>query len=275
MNKKHTPVYFDEVLDGLRVTPGKKYIDATAGLGGHMKGIRSRGGEVLGIDWEQELVTSLQEGELVHANFAEIARIAREHHFDPASGVLFDLGISQTQLSVGGRGLSYRQVGELLDMKLNPKAQYSAGDLLASESIERLYEIFAKNAEEIHAQKLAREITISRKRHPLEKVGDLLELIDRVIGQRDTHVYARVFQALRIEVNQEFENLKKGLAGALEITERGGRIVVITFHSVEDRIVKRFAKEHTGLIKEIDKIKKSDVPNYARSAQVRILEKIA
>jgi 16S rRNA (cytosine1402-N4)-methyltransferase len=156
-------------------------------------------------------------------------------------------------------------------MRLDEKDEKTAEDLINSLNEDELYEIFAKNAEEINSRAIAQAIVGARRLRKLLTVGDLTRLIDKVVGRKDTKVYSRVFQALRMEVNQELENLKKGLIGATKIIGSHGRIAIITFHSVEDRLVKRFIKENK--FKEEIKSRGDRTKSYERSATLRIFKK--
>ncbi len=271
----HTPVLLKPVLEGLGVKDGGIYIDATVGQGGHLKKILAKGGKVLALDLDENQIKKLREQiednglTLVVGNFADIEKIAREQAFFPVDGVLFDLGLSYNQLAELQRGFSYKNHNQPLDMRLSLKSENTAADLINSLSEDTLYEIFAKNSEEINSRAIARAIVSARHLKKLSTVGELTELIDKVIKGKDEKVYARIFQALRMEVNQEINNLKRGLQGALNLIRKDGRIVAITFHSVEDRIVKKFIKEKD--LKQIYKLKGDS--GYERSATLRVFTK--
>lgn len=274
----HTPVLSDSALGGLDIKAGGAYIDATAGEGGHIKKMLERGARVLGIDADGNQIKILEEKfknneslKLVIGNFSEIEEIAKEQGFFPVDGILFDLGLSYSQLADSGKGFSYKEEKEPLDMRLNKKIEKTAADLINSLNEDELYEIFAKNAEEINSRAIAQAIVGARRLRKLLTVGDLTRLIDKVIGRKDTKIYSRVFQALRMAVNQELENLKKGLIGATKIIGSHGRIAIITFHSVEDRLVKRFIKENK--FKEEIKSRGDRTKSYERSATLRIFKK--
>lgn len=278
----HTPVLLKEALEGLRIVKEGKYIDTTVGEGGHLIEIASQGGMVLGIDRDDKQIQNLESRiqnkkntVLVRGNFADIERIARLREFYPVDGILFDLGLSYEQLVSAGKGLSFKKLDEPLDMRLDESCDESAADLLFRLSEESLYELFAKNAEEIHSRAVAHIIYIKRKLRPLVRVGDLLNLIDEAVGEKDLKVYARIFQALRIQVNSEFENLKRGLEGALNLLKPNGRLVVLSFHSLEDRIVKRFMKTHAVVEVKTNVAKKYERRSFEKSALLRVMEKIS
>ncbi len=273
----HVPVLLKEAVIGLGVKEKGLYIDATAGEGGHLKKILEKGGRVLGIDLDEmqiaKLKKKLKKGSLslVVGNFADIERIAKEHAFFPVDGILLDLGLSYGQLKTAKRGLSYRQEKEPLDMRLSLKFKSTAAELINKLSREELYEILVKNSEEINSRAITDAIVRTRRVKPIITVGELTEIIKRVLARKDEAVYARVWQALRIEVNSEFDNLRKGLTGSLNLINERGRIAVITFHSLEDRIVKHFIKEKR--LTEISKVKGDQRLEFARSAILRVFAK--
>ncbi|MDH7476642.1 MAG: 16S rRNA (cytosine(1402)-N(4))-methyltransferase RsmH [Microgenomates group bacterium] len=275
----HTPVLLKEVIEGLKIKPGGLYIDATVGEGGHFKEIIKQGGKVLGIDLDPWQVTRLltnkeclTDNKLVVGNFAEIEEIAKKNHFFPVDGVLFDLGLSMEQINRSGRGFSFKKKDEPLDMRLNSSISLTAADLINSLSEDKLYEIIAKYSEELNSRSIAKAIVFARRLKKIEKVGQLLEIINQVVRNQKLSTYRRVMQALRIAVNQDLINLKRGLSGALKILKKKGRIAIISFHSLEDRIVKKFIMENNlKLIKKIFAAEKSK--NYfERSAKLRIIE---
>jgi 16S rRNA (cytosine1402-N4)-methyltransferase len=274
----HTPVLLQEAIDGLNVISGGRYIDATFGEGGYSQEILKRGGKVLGIDLDKNQLTSSRVNELtglklVEGNFADIEKIAKENDFFPVEGVVFDLGLSMRQLNESGRGFSYKKFNEPLDMRLSLGLEVKASDLINSLDEEKLYEILAKNSEELNSRIISKAVVRARQIRKIKTVEDLIKTIDQGLGQSDKRVYQRVFQALRIEVNQEFNNLKKGLNGALRILKNEGRIVIISFHSLEDRIIKNFGK--TERIKIVTKkpIRKSGGRSFEKSAKLRIFLK--
>lgn len=272
----HTPVLLEQVIDALEIKKDGLYVDATFGEGGYSNAILDKGGKVLGIDLDHEQIqnpnvkiqTNLK---LVQGNFGEIEKIAKENNFFSVDGVVFDLGLSMRQISQLGRGFSFKKLNEPLDMRMSTDTEMTAKYLLNHLSESELFDVFARNSEEINSQKIAHEIIIKRQFKKLEIVGNLTNCIDKAIGEQDNNAYKRIFQALRIEVNQEFDNLKKGLTGSVRIIKSDGKIAVVTFHSLEDRIVKNFSK--TQGIKLLNKkpIINRLGKSFERSAKLRVL----
>lgn len=292
MSWYHTPVLLQEVIDGLQVTAGKRFIDATLGGGGHTFEILRHGGLVLGIDEDNEAIQYVEENvkcqmsnakweqnlKLVQGNFRDIETIAKNNGFDTVDGVLFDLGVSSHQLDTHSRGFSYRFDEAPLDMRFGDTSKPSAYELINNSSYDALFNIFATFGEEERAGVIAKTILMERKNRPIATVGELKKCIERVVGTGNRDTVARIFQAIRIAVNSELVALQAGLAGAMKITKVGGRIAVISFHSLEDRIVKRFF-----LNKNLKVIgKKPIIPNSieqqenrkSRSAKLRISERL-
>lgn len=276
----HTPVLLQQAIECLDIKKGGLYIDATFGEGGYSKVILEKGGRVLGMDWDKNQIFnfplqgkqfSIFNLKLVQGNFANIEKIAKENNFFPVDGVVFDLGLSMVQLTDSGKGFSFKKDNEPLDMRISDDIEKKASDLVNSLKIEDLYQILAKNSEELKSEEIASEIVRQRQIKKIITVSDLIHVIDRAIGQKDNRVYRRVFQALRIEVNDEFNNLKKGLTGAVSILKKDGRIVVITFHSLEDRIVKKFVKNNQLKFLEKKPITNKFGPSFERGAKLRII----
>lgn len=289
----HTPVLLQEVIDYLNVKPGKRFIDATLGGGGHTKEIIRSGGEVLGIDQDpqaieyvrQHLHMELPAGlagcfTLVRGNFKDIALIAQRHEFTNVDGIIMDLGVSSFHLNASKRGFTFRR-DEPLDMRMDPLTKISASDIINSYPERKLYEIFARFGEIQLAEQLANHIAVARGITPITTTGQLVSLIEQLMSHRPgkIHPATLVFQALRIETNQEFKNLKEGLAGAIEILAPKGRLVVISFHSGEDRIVKLFMRNEEVLEPLFnDPLRPTEneiaTNSRARSARLRVAEKI-
>ena len=256
MNTYHIPVLLDEVVAGLNIQAGKKYIDATVGGAGHAWEIVKRGGIVLGIDTDQEAVTFANEKlkresgtkqsvgmwKVIQGNFRDIERIATGEGFKLVDGILFDLGVSSHQLDEGSRGFSYRFTGAPLDLRLNQGSGEDAKNVLKRSNEEELYEIFAKFGEEERARAIAHAIVRARSVTPIETIDDLIGCISTVVPLENERngVLSRILQALRIVVNDELSALREGLEGANNVLAPGGRLVVMSFHSLEDRIVKQY-----------------------------------
>ncbi len=289
MNKGfHESVLLKEAVEHLQIHPEDKYIDATLGGGGHSERIVGLGGRVLGIDQDLKAIeyVSKRLGKdritIVQGNFRDIERIAKENGFENVSGILFDLGVSSHQLDTKERGFSFQKDGPL-DMRMDTSLQIRALDLLRVLSKAELQELFTTFGEESRAAQIASEIVRMRKFKPIETTSELAELIVNVYGYKGKiHPGTKVFQALRIAVNDELFSIKEALPKAFQLLESGGRMVVISFHSLEDRIIKeQFKKiEKSGIGKLITK--KPIVPgdeeiksnSRSRSAKMRVIEKV-
>jgi 16S rRNA (cytosine1402-N4)-methyltransferase len=256
MKDEHLPVLAKEVISMLSPAPGSLQIDTTVGGGGHTERIleaTSPDGRVLGLDADPAALDRVRRrlearfgARLVlrHANFRELARVAPDAGFSPADGCLFDLGLSSYQLADVERGFGIRTGGPL-DMRFDPSRGVPAATLLASLSETELSQLFRSYGEEPYAARIARAIVRARETGPIATAEALAAVVERVAparapGRRRIHPATRVFQALRIAVNEELEALEEGLRAAVELLRPGGRLVVLTYHSLEDRIVKRF-----------------------------------
>lgn len=262
---RHVPVLLREAIDGLNVRRGGKYIDATFGGGGHSGEIIKRGGAVLGIDVDPQVA-------VVRGNFRDIEKIAKENGFSKVDGVLFDLGVSSMQLDSPKRGFSYKFKGPL-DLRFDPTQGRPASEIVNRYSEEELYEIFSKFGEENGARAIARLVVRARSVEPITTTEGLVKVIG---GSRP--VLSRIFQALRIAVNDELGALREGLGGARRLLKTGGRLVVISFHSLEDRIVKQYMRDSDWrpLLKKpitanADEVKANP---RARSAKLRIAQRL-
>jgi 16S rRNA (cytosine1402-N4)-methyltransferase len=258
----------DEVIRFLNPRPNENFVDCTVGEGGHTMAILERtkpSGRVLGIDADPEILERFRhkvEGTdyakrlvLVCGNFANLSGIVREHAFKHVSGVLFDLGLSSWHLEESGRGFSFRR-NEPLDMRYSLKNPLTAGFIVNFWSLKEIERILRIYGQERFSRKIAQEIVHSR---PLKTTVDLVMAIERATPawyhRRRIHFATKTFQALRIAVNNELENLEKALPQALDIIGKSGRLVVIAFHSLEDRVVKNFLKEKAkeGVVKILTK----------------------
>lgn len=287
MRSNHEPVLLREAIELLNVREGGRYIDATLGGGGHGEVILKGGGVLLGIDQDPDAVRIARRKldvrgwkvEIIKGNFRDIEKTAKENDFASADGVLFDLGISSMQLEAKGRGFSFNR-DELLDMRMDPSSQsVTAADLLNSLHEDQLYELFKETSQKNIAWAVARAIVRAR---PLTTTKELVGVVGGVVPRRKIHPATTIFMALRMAVNSEVENLEMGLSGALNLLGRGGRVVVISFHSGEDRLVKEFfrSEEKRGRVSILTK--KPIVPSgleiennpRARSAKLRVAEKL-
>ncbi|MGH2459878.1 MAG: 16S rRNA (cytosine(1402)-N(4))-methyltransferase RsmH [Chloroflexota bacterium] len=255
----HVPVLLPETLDLLQPRPGGVYVDGTLGGAGHAEAILERstpGGRLLGLDLDPEAIERARERlarfddrvVLAHDSFADLERVARWNGFAPADGILLDLGLSSFQLAHAERGFGFRTTAPL-DMRFNPRqAGPSARDLVNQLDALELADLLRRFGEEPLARRIARAIVDARRRAPIETTTELAEIIQRSTGRQraKTHPATRTFQALRIAVNRELEALESALPQAIEILAPSGRLAVISFHSLEDRIVKRFFVEQAA-----------------------------
>lgn len=275
----HKPVLLEVVIKALEVKENGLYIDATAGEGGHLKKILEAGARVLAIDIDEEQIENLEKGfknyenlKLVVGNFKDIEEIAKTFGFFPVDGIIFDLGLSMKQINESGRGFSYNKARERLDMRLDQTQKIKASDIVNSLDADALYGIFSKNSEELDSRAIAEVIVRERRLRSIETVEDLLGVLKKLGGNKKTK--ARVFQALRMKVNNEKENLIKGLEGSLKLVRKGGKIAIVTFHSVEDRWVKKLIKEHKKEITGSSLIRASkENLSFERSAKLRVIIK--
>ena len=247
--EKHISVLLKETVDALAVRAGGRYVDGTLGRAGHAKEIIARGGEVLGIDRDGQALREI--GEVagltaVEGRHGDMKEIAHEKGWDEVDGVLLDLGVSSPQLDEAGRGFSFLREGPL-DMRMDRSRGTCAADLVNGESPERLEEIFRTLGEEPQARRLARAIARERASRPFETTVQLADFIERTVGRKGRrHPATRVFQALRMEVNDELGELRRALEAGLALLKPGGRFAVIAFESLTDRTVKRFFAAHAG-----------------------------
>ena len=244
----HVPVLLNESIEGMNLQPEGIYVDVTFGGGGHSKEILRQGDESIRLfsfdqdeDAEQNIVDD-KRFTFVRSNFRYLYNFLRYHGVESVDGILADLGVSSHHFDDSERGYSFRFEGKL-DMRMNKRAGMTAADVVNTYDEERLADIFYLYGELKNSRKLASSIIKARATKPIVTIGDFLEIVKPMFGrEREKKELAKVFQALRIEVNQEMEALKEMLAAATEALKPGGRLVVITYHSLEDRIVKNFMK---------------------------------
>jgi len=245
----HTPVLVDETIEALAVQPGGRYIDCTLGGGGHAATIlehSSPGGQLLGIDADPEAIKTARarleaysdSTLLINENFVNLQAICYKHDFLPVHGILFDLGLSSLQINGNGRGFSF-QHDSPLDMRLDPNQELSAADIVNTYSETELAHLIKTYGEEGYSRRIARRIVQER---PIKTTLQLARMIERVIGSRRSRIHpaTKTFQALRISVNHELEHLEAALKQTVNLLGFEGRLVVISYHSLEDRIVKQF-----------------------------------
>ncbi|MFA5352598.1 MAG: 16S rRNA (cytosine(1402)-N(4))-methyltransferase RsmH [Thermodesulfovibrionales bacterium] len=287
--KIHVPVLLDEILDMLRIRPDGVYLDGTVGLGGHSSEILSRipEGVLIGIDKDDDALRHAAEtlGDkrvfLRKGAFSNISEIVSSLGIKAVDGVLLDLGVSMLQLKAMERGFSFLSQ-ERLDMRMDKTQDLSAWEVVNGYPEADLERVIREYGEEPFARRIVREIVSQRKKARIETCKELADLIARVSRRRGkSHPATLTFQALRIEVNGEMDELRKGLAAALDILSEGGRLCVISYHSLEDRIVKNFMREEArgGLIELITKKplppSREEVRRNpaSRSAKLRVGEK--
>lgn len=257
MEAKHRPVLLEETVGALSVRPGGRYVDGTLGRAGHTQAILARGGVVLGIDRDDAALSDvgalgLNGLTIAKGNHGDVASIARAHGWDAVDGVLLDLGVSSPQLDEAERGFSFLREGPL-DMRMDRSGGETAADLVNGADAERLAEIFRTLGEEPQARRIARALVAAREKGTrFATTTDLADFVERLIGRHGGHHPAtRVFQALRMAVNDELGELVRALDGGLAILKPGGRFAVITFESLSDRIVKRFFAAHVGKMRAL------------------------
>lgn len=284
----HKPVLLNEVIEYLDPKPGENFVDCTVGQGGHTNVLLEKiapNGKVLGIDLDKDKMISMKTDRLilVNDNYANLENILEENNFKNINGILLDLGFSSEQLE--GKGMSFLK-NELLDMRYCATSQITAVDIVniwPEEKIERILEDYG---EEKFAKQIAREIVIQRKNKKIQTTFDLVEIVNKAVGKKygftKIHPATRTFQALRIAVNNELDNLQKVLPQAFSALQNGGKLAVISFHSLEDRIVKNYfkQKEQEGSIKLLTKkpVQAQDQEiaenSRSRSAKLRVVIKI-
>ncbi len=294
----HTPVLLPQVIEGLKIEKGNKYIDATLGGGGYTDEILKFGGIVLGIDRDQEAIQYVREKledrnlkldesrnfYLVHGNFRDLGEIAHSKGFVDVAGIIFDLGMSSFQLEKSKRGFSYAG-DEELDMRMDTRQDLTAADLINNLNREKLYEIFTKYAEELHSRAIVDAIVFARTVKSITRTSQLAGLIEDTVGKDKFYhsTKARIFQALRIALNEELENLDRGLEDAIGLLGKFGRVLVLSYHSLEDRIVKlKFKKaQEMARLKILTAVpiraeyEEIALNSKAKSAKLRIAEKIS
>jgi 16S rRNA (cytosine1402-N4)-methyltransferase len=265
METLHLPVMLREVVQELGLHEGGTYIDATVGLGGHAEEILRHigpGGTLIGLDRDPEALERTMERikdkrlKAAKARFSEIEKVAREQGVEGADGILFDFGVSLLQLKGPERGFSFLS-GEPLDMRMDPTEPLTAERIVNEYPVKELEKIISEYGEEKKARRVARSITTVRSKGRIRTCNELSDIVTRAVGGRRGRIHpaTRTFQALRIAVNDELGEIQKGLEGALNILRSKGRLVTIAYHSLEDRIAKRFFKEASreGKLKIITK----------------------
>ena len=244
----HIPVLLMPSVDGMNIRPDGIYVDMTFGGGGHSREILSRlgdGGRLLSFDQDEDAERNIVDNPhftFVRSNFRYLKNFLRYHGIEQVDGILADLGVSSHHFDDSERGFSFRGDGPL-DMRMNKRAGITAADVVNNYSEERLADIFYLYGELKNSRKIASVLAKARAVQPINTIGEFLEVIKPLFGrEREKKELAKVFQALRIEVNHEMEALKEMLCATAEVLRPGGRLVVITYHSLEDRLVKNMMK---------------------------------
>jgi len=248
----HVSALLSEVIAGLQPRPGGYFIDCTVGLGGHAAAILEKiapAGRFLGIDADPEAIELTQDKLsdyseaviLVNDNFVNLEVICERYHFHPVDGILFDLGVSSLQLDTAERGFSFH-LDAPLDMRFDPGQWLTASDIVNSYSEQELAKLIEKYGEERHSRRIARYIVYNR---PIATTIELAHLVEQALGGKHTRIHpaTRTFMALRIAVNSELQNLELALKQTINLLRPGGRLTVISYHSLEDRIVKQFMRD--------------------------------
>ena len=295
----HVPVLLEESIAGMNIKPDGVYVDVTFGGGGHSRQIIEKLGDkgrLIAFDQDLDAEQNVLKDErfiFVNSNFSYLKRFLRVHGYSKVDGILADLGVSSFQFDTAERGFSYRFDAHL-DMRMNSGTDLTAAILVNTYSASELQDVFSKYGEVRNSKSLALEIVKQRKNRKIETTSDFMNAIDSVIRGNRLKYLSQVFQALRIEVNQEMEVLKDFLEQAHEVLNVEGRLVVISYHSLEDRMVKQFLKTGNveGLQKEDDfgnkykpfklitkkpivaNEKENRINKRARSAKMRIAEKL-
>lgn len=302
---RHIPVMLGEAVEGLSVQAEGRYLDGTFGRGGHARAVLSRlnaDGRLLLMDRDPQAIAAAQAEfaadarvSIRHANFSSLAEW--DETAEGLDGVLLDLGVSSPQLDDAARGFSF-MADAPLDMRMDTTQGESAADFLARATDREIADVLWNFGEERHSRRIARAIVEDRDAKPFTRTGQLASLIERIVGRREPgkHPATRSFQALRIHVNGELDSLQQGLNAALERLRPGGRLSVISFHSLEDRAVKMFIRDHSGRVQNsrrgppvaavaarLAAIGKAQFPSDAelaanprsRSAVLRVAEKLA
>lgn len=303
----HKSVLLDETIKSLNIDPNKIYIDATLGYAGHSREVLKRidKGLLIAFDQDKQAIRYSQKEldklkkpfQIVHSNFSNLNNELDRLKIDKVAGIMFDLGVSSPQLDEGSRGFSYHSDAKL-DMRMNQEDKLTAYEVVNNYEEKDLVRIFLDYGEERYAKSIAKNIVLARKKKPISRTLELVEIIKTSVPQkykRESHPAQKVFQAIRIEVNRELEILEQSLKDAISRLEIGGRISVITFHSLEDKICKKVFKELSQIdeiVKGLPNIPKQYLPvlkligkykpslkeleenNRSRSAKLRVAEKI-
>lgn len=248
VNEYHIPALLNETVEGLSIKPDGKYVDVTLGGGGHSREILSRlnkNGKLISFDQDEDAIKNAIDDPrfiFVRSNFKYLRNFLRYHGIDKVDGILADLGVSSHHFDEAERGFSFRFDGEL-DMRMNKRSALTAAKVLNTYTEEQLADIFYLYGELRNARRIASTIVRTREKEPFERIFPFVETLKPFYGKdKEKKDMARVFQALRIEVNKELDVLKSLLSQSLEVLNPNGRLVILTYHSLEDRLVKNFIR---------------------------------
>ncbi len=287
----HTPVLVKEVLEYLNIKENGKIIDATLDGGGHTKAIleRFKDVKILGIEWDPEIFKNLKiDNEKfikINDSYVNLKNIVEKYGFEP-DGILFDLGLSSWHYEESGRGFSFKR-NEMLDMRFNPEVEaISAADIVNKYSEDELRELISSLGEEQFAGNIAKNIVRTRREKPIVMTDELVNVISRSVPEwykhRKINFATKTFQALRVAVNNELGNVRRGMEAAIDVLRPGGRLVVISFQGLEDKMVKEVFKEKfkEGIIKFV--VKGTIRPAWeeqkanprSRSAKMKVIQKL-
>lgn len=283
----HQPVLLTESIEYLQVKRGEWYVDATLGAGGHSRAILAAGGRVIGIDQDRtalDLVANETNNpglHLIQGNFKNLGALVASVTKDPVAGILFDLGVSSMQFDTPSRGFSFRADAPL-DMRMDQTQKLTAADIVNSMSFKDLFALFVNLAQEKNARALAQAIIRSRQIKPIETTGELTQIVLGLTGNPIGHLHpaTKVFQALRMAVNGEVDALKAALTQTPSLLIQGGRLVIISFHEGEDRLVKQYIALHSSEFKNLLKhplsprAEEIKVNPRCRSARLRSAERL-
>ena len=289
----HRSVMLNEVIEYLNIKPGAKIIDATLNGGGHTQGILEKYPDIkiLGIEWDPDIFQEFQKTKTarhiiaVNESYTELKKITEEQDFQP-DGIVFDLGVSSMHYERSGRGFTFMK-DEPLDMRFNPRSlSNTAADVINSSSQEELEKILSEYGEERLSREISKGIIQARKEKPIIGTSELVTVIENSVPgwcrHKKIHPATKTFQALRIAVNNELDNVEKGVLTAIDVLKSGGRLIVISFHGLEDKIVREIFKQKSkeGIVRRVVggtvKPKWEEVRQNprARSAKMKIVEKI-
>ncbi len=295
-NNYHKSVLFDEALQALSVIPGEVYLDATFGGGGHTKGILDFGGKVIALEVDIDAIEEAKKDlnlenrdgvwvtpsgnlKIYKSNFQKLDLAAKNANISRFSGIIFDLGVSSFMLDTPKRGFSFSKPGPL-DMRMDQDLEVKASDLLNALNEGELYELFSKLGEEPYARRIASDVIRYRLNKKFENTEELANLVNKAHknNKKAINPSTKVFMALRIAVNDELNVLKEALPKASGLLKKGGRLVVISFHSLEDKIVKEYFKQDQSLVAITDKpITATETElgqnKRSRSAKMRVAQK--